>query len=246
VDTLIVSRESAVDSAEVLYKQAEEAYLLGEYEKAVTLYESVFNQFSKSPYAAKALYTFGWINENFLNNNQAAIDAYYELLKNYRNSEYAAAIKVKIDTVNAYLEGEKRLEILEITNYYAYLSRISLDTVYMNYIIQSFTNPDSDFVVSLVRDSLLSAEAKVIENRVLIIPDSLKNIPINGFIDINLLIDTNREVGDWFFFRNTTDNTAIEDAVEIAALKSKYSFALDKKNKPIDTWIIRRYIFPRK
>jgi len=245
-DSLYTSKTVISDSAEILYTQAEEAYFKNEFDKSLSFLSTLFERFPNSPFAPKALYTIGWINENHLQNNQAAIEAYLKLTSNYLSSVYASAVKVKIDSVRKIIDREERLNVVEKAKYAAFLSKVSLDTIYMNSVIQKFSNQDSDCIISLIPDSLLSAHTKVISDKPVVIPDSLKHLDIKGYIEINLLIKETGEIEDAIFFHNSTGILDLENVIEEAALKSKYSPALNKSNKPVSEWIIRRYVFPRK
>lgn len=85
-----------IDSAEVVYKHAEELLQMGNTASALQEYESVAKDYPLSPFAPKALYAIGWIYETLLVNNDSAAAWYKTLIGKYPKSIYADEVKPKV------------------------------------------------------------------------------------------------------------------------------------------------------
>ena len=100
------------DPVEDEYTKAETIYYSKNYNKAIKSLFDIYEKYPKSIYASKSLYTIGYILENDLDRPDSAVSIYTLLQDNYRTSEYARAIQVK-------LTGYKQDEIkskLELIN----------------------------------------------------------------------------------------------------------------------------------
>ena len=84
------------DPARPLYIYASTQMDSAEYDSSISNFYRIYLTHPKSPYAAKALYTTGWILENKMNLNDSAVVVYDTLIKNYPHSIYAAAVNPKI------------------------------------------------------------------------------------------------------------------------------------------------------
>ncbi len=88
--------QSQTGPAEKLYLKAETLIDSNKFTDAIPELKTIYDSYPKSTYAAKSLYTIGWIFENELDNPDSAA-AYYDLLNSkFANSNYAKKIKTKI------------------------------------------------------------------------------------------------------------------------------------------------------
>ncbi|MBN1542165.1 tetratricopeptide repeat protein [candidate division KSB1 bacterium] len=95
------------DSAKILFHRAEKLYLKeDQYEEALDLLERIRRNYPQSDYASKAFYATGWIYENRLYDNEAALMTYKNLVQELPDSPYAKQVKTKLDAV----ENERRNE----------------------------------------------------------------------------------------------------------------------------------------
>jgi tetratricopeptide (TPR) repeat protein len=84
------------DSAETLYRRAEQAILTGRNGHAIDTLNLIVQSFPKSSYAARAEYAAGWLYEQVLNQPDSAIANYQRLRTRYPSSPYAARVQPKL------------------------------------------------------------------------------------------------------------------------------------------------------
>jgi hypothetical protein len=97
-----------VDSAQLLFKQAEDAYFIQEdIRRTLSLYDRIIQTYPQSPYALKSHYARGWHFEYTLFDSAKAIDEYNALLEKHPDSQYAAMVKPKITAVMEKIAREK-------------------------------------------------------------------------------------------------------------------------------------------
>ncbi len=92
-----------------IYKTAELAYLdQHEYEDALNIFWSIYNDYPASDYAPKSLMAMGYIYENDLAQLDSAYKKYQTIIADYPNSTYAQKIQKKVQEVkNKSSETEK-------------------------------------------------------------------------------------------------------------------------------------------
>lgn len=130
------------DPIEDEYNVAEEIYNLSQYNEAIDKLFSIYKNNPKSLYASKSLYTIGYILENDLNLTDSAAVIYDILNKQYRTSEYAKSINLKLA---GYKQEQKRLEAIQDSINNANEAR--LDSIKAaNAINTSSTNVTSDSI----------------------------------------------------------------------------------------------------
>ena len=84
------------DPAKDMFIQAEAIYDSSRYDKAIATLKDLADKFPESAYAAKSLYTIGFIFENDLNRKDSAAVFYDSLSAKYDRSTYAIAVKNKL------------------------------------------------------------------------------------------------------------------------------------------------------
>ncbi len=105
------ARQLGKEEIELDADPAGDAYLIAEnkfeeenYTDALLDLKTIYSEYPESPFAAKALYTSGWIYENKLDKPDSAAAVYDSLRANYQNTQYARSISAKL---NAYIEANK-------------------------------------------------------------------------------------------------------------------------------------------
>ncbi len=106
----LAKREIQNDPAESVYVQAENYMDEDKYDLAINILRMIPAAYSHSPFAAKAIYTIGWLYENVYDIPDSAIVYYKKLTEEYRATEYARAVNPK---VKIYEEEQKRLAKIE-------------------------------------------------------------------------------------------------------------------------------------
>jgi tetratricopeptide (TPR) repeat protein len=89
------SRAKRVDTAKVLYDQAEKYIEQKQYKNAIPVLHSITQFYSLSPYASQSEYTLGWIYEHGLRQPDSAMTHYRRVLKNHGGTRYAVAAASK-------------------------------------------------------------------------------------------------------------------------------------------------------
>ena len=84
------------DPAQPLYVSASTEMDNAKYDSSISNFYNIYLTHPNSPYAAKALYTTGWILENKMNLNDSAVVVYDTLIKKYPRSIYAITVNPKI------------------------------------------------------------------------------------------------------------------------------------------------------
>ncbi len=100
------------DPALEQYKQAENLIFSGEYSSALFELQKIPNDFPKSAIAPKAIYASGWIEENELDNPEAAVEFYDTLIARYPASDYVRIVAPKI----SFYKQEKRRQELALSD----------------------------------------------------------------------------------------------------------------------------------
>jgi len=98
------------DPALEKYTEAEKLIFEGDYSSALFQLEKIPEEFPKSDIAPKAIYASGWIEENELNDPDAAVEYYDTLIAKYPASEYVRIVAPKISLY----KQEKRKEELAL------------------------------------------------------------------------------------------------------------------------------------
>jgi tetratricopeptide (TPR) repeat protein len=90
---LLVARK---DTAEELYLRAETFFDGPSADSALPILYGIVRNNRSSPYCPKALYTIGWLYENKLNKEDSASAVYRRLIAVYPSSQFAIAVKPKV------------------------------------------------------------------------------------------------------------------------------------------------------
>jgi len=109
------------------YKQAEGYLLAGDYYAAINKLKDIPQLYPKSSIAPKAIYASGWIEENKLNDYNAAVESYDTLVAKYPASEYVRVIAPKV----SFYKQEKRKQqtaLLDSLNALTKLDSLATDT----------------------------------------------------------------------------------------------------------------------
>lgn len=85
-----------VDPAQEMFFVAEDIYDSSRYNKAILTLKELADKYPESVYAAKSLYTIGFIFENNLNKKDSAAVFYDSLMTKYNRSTYAIAVRNKL------------------------------------------------------------------------------------------------------------------------------------------------------
>ena len=96
------------DPAKADYEDAEYVMQNENYDDALELFYDVYNTYPNSPYAAKALYTSGWILENKLSQPDSAAAVYDSLVVKYPASVYVRSVAGKL---SFYKQEQRRLRL---------------------------------------------------------------------------------------------------------------------------------------
>ena len=104
--------ERAPDPAEALYRHAEE-YMDGEHsDSALPYLYKIVREGGSSPFSPKALYAIGWLYENRLEEEDSASAVYRRLVAVYPKSEFALAVRPKLQEEDAArLEAEQKAKL---------------------------------------------------------------------------------------------------------------------------------------
>lgn len=128
------------DPALEKYTQAENSIFAGEYFQALYELKKIPQEFPKSAIAPKAIFASGWIEENELNNPEAAIEFYDTLIAKYPASDYVRIIAPKV----SFYKQDKRREELALQdslNTLAHHDSVSTDTVQL--VVEKVTPKDT-------------------------------------------------------------------------------------------------------
>ena len=94
------------DPALEKYTDAENLIFAGDYSAALYQLEKIPEEYPNSALAPKAIFAAGWVEENELNNPQAAVEYYDTLIAKYPASEYVRIVAPKL----TFYKQEKRKE----------------------------------------------------------------------------------------------------------------------------------------
>jgi len=84
-----------------LYAEAEKLLQKGMTLAAIDTFKSVVHRYASSPLASKAQYAIGWVYEQVRSEMDSAIVNYRKLVTLYPSSEYAQAVRPRLDQVDA-------------------------------------------------------------------------------------------------------------------------------------------------
>ena len=100
------------DPALEQYTEAENLIFAGDYSSALFELKKIPSDFPKSAVAPKAIFASGWIEENELNNPEAAVEFYDTLIARYPASDYVRIVAPKV----SFYKQEKRRQELALTD----------------------------------------------------------------------------------------------------------------------------------
>ncbi len=154
------------------YLKAEAKYDSSDYQGAIKSFFKIYSENPKSKYAAKSLYTIGWILENELNNPDSAASIYDTLNTKYRSSEFARATVIKL---TGYKQEQRRLQAIQDSIKKANeikLAPVKTDSVEVQkqIAIPDSTNKKNIPKKNILRDSLKTPIKKKLKN----IPELIK------------------------------------------------------------------------
>jgi len=104
-----------LDSAEVIYRSAENKILKEEYTAALIDLHNVINNYPRDSFYVKSLYSVGWIYENAFKNKDSSIAYYKKLKADFPNSIYASAVIPKLDFYNLWDKRDTTNKSLDST-----------------------------------------------------------------------------------------------------------------------------------
>lgn len=84
------------NAPEYLFKAAEIASSIGQYEKAIIYYQTICNKYPDYIYAPDCLYLQGYIYDTFLNNDVKAKEVYEKIIVKHPNHKYATDAKAAL------------------------------------------------------------------------------------------------------------------------------------------------------
>jgi tetratricopeptide (TPR) repeat protein len=90
------TKNFVIDTVAELYYSGANLQKFGDYPFAISQFTKIYEKFPASKFAAKSLYTIGWIFEHPLQNFDSALYYYKLLLEKYPNSEYADDIRLGV------------------------------------------------------------------------------------------------------------------------------------------------------
>jgi len=99
-----------IDTVLDLYHSGSRLYNSNEFNLAITQFCKIYQNYPKSDYAPKSLYSIGWISEKKLLIVDSALYYYSILIEKYPESEYAKDIKPSVDHLLAVRSGKLPVE----------------------------------------------------------------------------------------------------------------------------------------
>ncbi|MFP4521230.1 MAG: tetratricopeptide repeat protein [Fibrobacterota bacterium] len=92
-----ITAKTREDTVKEMMSQAEELFFTeGLHDSAASIYKKTAGEYPESPLAAKALYAAAYIYENHAGKNEKAADCYKEINDNYKESEYSAVARKRL------------------------------------------------------------------------------------------------------------------------------------------------------
>ena len=113
------------DPAKDQYASAEKLMSEGDYKQSLTKFYKIYNEYPKSAFAPKALYTSGWILENHLVMTDSAASIYDTLVSKYPSTVYGKSISQKLTLY----KQEKARQIKAIQDSLANIEKHKTDSI---------------------------------------------------------------------------------------------------------------------
>ncbi len=145
------------DPALEQYTQAENLIFAGDYSSALFELRKIPKDFPKSAVAPKAIFASGWIEENELDDPEAAIEYYDTLIARYPASDYVRIVAPKV----SFYKQEKRREELasqDSLNILAHHDSVKTDTVQV--AVETVTPKDTVQVAVTVEERYIRTAGK--------------------------------------------------------------------------------------
>ncbi len=239
---------SQEDSIQALYDEAEKLYNRGYYSASIGIYKELAEKYFYTDYAPKSLYAAAWIYENDLEEPLKAFELYEKLETDYRNSNMAIAIKVKLkEARNIKIEEAKaqELERLREISRKARQEKNRRDSLIIVSTINTLANPNTDIFFSLEPDSVAVQPGRILTGLEVSIPQTIFQSQETKILDLKILINTRGKATVIDIFRNDINNDELIDSTFAAVRRSSYYPALGTNELPVQAWHFRRIIFPR-
>ncbi|MBN1464453.1 tetratricopeptide repeat protein, partial [candidate division KSB1 bacterium] len=159
-----------VDSAYVLYTQAEEAFFKhNDINRAFQLWDRVAIRFPQSEYAHKSAYAKAWHCEHTLYKLDDAIVLYQALVDSFPESPYAATIKPKLAAVDK-VRGEEEAKQKAVADSVARLQQAVLDSTaadsLLNAVVLDSAAQSDTSTAERDSDVILPMDAQAIDEQV--------------------------------------------------------------------------------
>lgn len=243
---------TTIDSAQVLFENAESAYFQEEYIEAVDIYNSLISRYKDNDLTPKALYAVALIYENLLNDPGNAVLAYEKLNAQYKDSEVGQALSFKLNEIYKLREAQKREERLEqlrqqvADDKLAAVEKAFQDSINIEIMIEQYDGDDEKFILSLESDSMIAKAAELISYGESTIADSISGLDVEGYIYLKILINAVGLPTESEIFKNTTNNISLGKSVMDVSKQFIFSPATDPQVRPTDAWHLMRFRFPLK
>lgn len=195
------------DTAEAVFKSAENLYYEKKINESLGKYYSVYKNYPSSPFAPKSLFTLGWIWENDKKDLDSAFYYYDTLFVKYPTSEFTAKTRTKVDFIKT-----ERLKMLKVQSDSAVTDSTLIEA--------GKTNTRQDAVPEVKTDEKIKSDEKIRSDENII--DRNKLIPGRDSVKTSLpdsIKNTIRNVvpkkeGKIPIPKNSKDSTLLKNAKE--------------------------------
>ncbi|MBN2572428.1 MAG: hypothetical protein JXA68_09895 [Ignavibacteriales bacterium] len=150
------------DTASELYSKAEIVYLDSNFQTAIEKFYEIYSRYPKSDFAAKSLYTIGWIYENELEMSDSAGSIYKLLVEKYKDSQYAKATTLKL---SGYQQELQRLQAVQDSINNAQQDSVKIEEEKMEPEEQKDIYPEKEVKDEREKDIITEPEKEVIPSR---------------------------------------------------------------------------------
>ena len=197
-----------IDTVAELYKSGSSLFKSHEYILAINQFQKVLNDYPKSDFAPRSVYSLGWIYEKNMRIIDSALYYYKILIDKYPTSDYTKDVKPGVDQLLAFRSGKLTRDT----------SKFPTDTSKKNQLI--------DPSKLLQKKALEPSKDTTKRNKNELIPGvdsplsdpnfNLKNRKIDTDVDLQLKpdIQTNLPFDPFKLFKSSGDSTAVKDGQE--------------------------------
>jgi len=209
-----------IEKSKSIYLSAEKLiFEKSNYKDGIDSLKKIYNEYPKTPYAAKSLYTIGWVYEYYFGDSTRTIEYYNKILEDYPYTRYAR-------------QGEKRLNLILLGKSTEREKEAEKEKTSVEEVTPPEKKPEEDIIT--MPEIISDVKPEYVESE--------KEKGHKGIVTLKLIINQQGKVISARVIENTTGSKILGESAEKAAKECLFIPA-KRGNTPILKTIQKKFYF---